>query len=237
MAPFGIVRVCSAIRSIVASRPRDVVVGEARAPAGRRERYERQFWMATRILGISAYYHDSAACLVVDGEIVAAAQEERFTRKKHDASFPRTPSLLSARGGHRAPTLDYVGFYDKPLLKFERLLENYLGVAPTGLKSFLTAMPVWLKDKLFTRDASAKALDGFEGESSSPSTTSRTPRARSIRRRSRARGPHDGRRRRVGDVVVRRRRGQRPRACSPRSTTRTRSACATRRSPTTRASR
>ena len=117
------------------------------------------------ILGISAYYHDSAACLVRDGEIVAAAQEERFTRKKHDAAFPMHAVEYCLReGGLRADQLDYVGFYDKPMLKFERLLENYIGVAPRGLKSWLTAMPVWLKDKLFTRDAIRKALGGWEGK-------------------------------------------------------------------------
>ena len=121
--------------------------------------------MTTRILGISAYYHDSAACLVVDGEIVAAAQEERFTRKKHDARFPESAvAYCLEAGGIRAEQLDCVGFYDKPLLKFERLLENYIGVAPRGLKSWLTAMPVWLKDKLFTRDAIRKALGGYEGK-------------------------------------------------------------------------
>jgi carbamoyltransferase len=120
--------------------------------------------MTTRILGISAYYHDSAACLVVDGEIVAAAQEERFTRKKHDARFPESAVAYCLDAGRiRADQLDHVGFYDKPLLKFERLLENYIGVAPRGLKSWLTAMPVWLKDKLFTRDAIRKALGGYEG--------------------------------------------------------------------------
>jgi carbamoyltransferase len=119
--------------------------------------------MAT-ILGISAYYHDSAACLVRDGEIVAAAQEERFTRKKHDANFPAHAVEYCLReGGLEAAALDYVGFYDKPLLKFERLLENYCGVAPRGLRSFLTAMPVWLKEKLFTRDQIRKALGGYEG--------------------------------------------------------------------------
>src|SRR5439155_10664395 len=102
----------------------------------------------TTILGISAYYHDSAACLVRDGDIVAAAQEERFTRKKHDASFPRhAVAYCLAEGKLRPEELHYVGFYDKPLLKFERLLENYCGVAPRGLRSFLTAMPVWLKEK------------------------------------------------------------------------------------------
>ena len=119
--------------------------------------------MAT-ILGISAYYHDSAACLVRDGDIVAAAQEERFTRKKHDAGFPTHAVEYCLReGGIRAEQLDYVGFYDKPLLKFERLLENYCGVAPKGLRSFLTAMPVWMKEKLFTRDQIRKALGGYEG--------------------------------------------------------------------------
>jgi len=116
------------------------------------------------ILGISAYYHDSAACLVRDGEIVAAAQEERFTRKKHDANFPaRAVEYCLREGGLEAAALDFVGFYDKPLLKFERLLENYCGVAPRGLRSFLTAMPVWLKEKLFTRDQIRKALGGYEG--------------------------------------------------------------------------
>ena len=118
----------------------------------------------TNILGISAYYHDSAACLVRDGEIVAAAQEERFTRKKHDAGFPhRAVAYCLQEGGLRAENVDYVGFYDKPLLKFERILENYLGVAPRGLRSFLTAMPVWLKEKLFTRDLIRNELGGFTG--------------------------------------------------------------------------
>ena len=120
--------------------------------------------MAT-ILGISAFYHDSAACLVRDGTIVAAAQEERFTRKKHDASFPRHAVAYCLKaGGITAADLDYVGFYDKPLRKFERLLEQYLGVAPRGLRSFLTAMPVWLKDKLVTRDLILRELGGFAGE-------------------------------------------------------------------------
>ena len=120
--------------------------------------------MAT-ILGLSAYYHDSAACLVRDGEIVAAAQEERFTRKKHDAGFPAHAVAYCLReAGIGIGDVEYVGFYDKPLLKFERLLEQYLGVAPRGLKSFLMAMPVWLKDKLFTRKLLLNQLDGFEGE-------------------------------------------------------------------------
>ena len=103
-----------------------------------------------KILGISAYYHDSAACLVVDGEIMAAAQEERFTRKKHDQAFPTLAIdyCLSVIACH-PQEIDYVVFYDKPFLKFERLLETYLAYAPIGFKSFSTALPIWLKDKLF----------------------------------------------------------------------------------------
>ena len=101
------------------------------------------------ILGISAYYHDSAACLVKDGEIVAAAQEERFTRKKHDSDFPcHAVDYCLGAAGIGADELDYVGFYDKPLLKFERLLETYLAYAPQGFRSFLKAMPLWLHKKL-----------------------------------------------------------------------------------------
>ena len=120
--------------------------------------------MAT-ILGISAYYHDAAACLVRDGEIVAAAQEERFTRRKHDPDFPRHAiAYVLAEAGISIAEVDHVGFYDKPLLKFERLLEQYLGIAPRGLKSFLTAMPVWLKGKLFTRTLIARELAEFNGD-------------------------------------------------------------------------
>jgi carbamoyltransferase len=117
------------------------------------------------ILGISAYYHDAAACLVRDGEIVAAAQEERFTRKRHDPEFPsRAVAYCLAEAGVGLGEVDYVGFYDKPLLKFERLLEQYLAVAPRGLGQFLAAMPVWLREKLFTRTMIRRALDGFAGE-------------------------------------------------------------------------
>jgi carbamoyltransferase len=102
------------------------------------------------ILGISAFYHDSAAALVVDGRIVAAAQEERFTRKKHDAGFPSNAvQYCLQEGGLTARELDYAVFYEKPLLKFERLLETYLAFAPRGLRSFSLAMPQWLKDKLY----------------------------------------------------------------------------------------
>ena len=96
------------------------------------------------ILGISAFYHDSAACLVRDGEIIAAAQEERFTRKKHDPGFPhRAVEYCLNEGRIGIKDLQYVVFYDKPLIKFERLLETYVGFAPRGLQSFLAAMPVW----------------------------------------------------------------------------------------------
>ena len=102
----------------------------------------------TRILGLSAFYHDSAASLVVDGEIVAAAQEERFTRKKHDPAFPaRAAEFCLAQAGVRVDQLDYIAFYEKPLRKFERLLETYLAFAPAGFRSFSTAIPIWLKDK------------------------------------------------------------------------------------------
>jgi carbamoyltransferase len=103
-----------------------------------------------KILGLSAFYHDSAAALVVDGRIVAAAQEERFSRKKHDARFPRRAAAYCLReGGLRLSDVDRIVFYDKPLLKFERLLETYLSFAPRGWRSFVAAMPVWLKEKLF----------------------------------------------------------------------------------------
>jgi carbamoyltransferase len=102
----------------------------------------------TTILGISAFYHDSAACLVIDGHIVAAAQEERFTRKKHDPGFPdRAIQFCLQRAGKTAADIDYVVFYEKPIRKFERLLETYLAFAPSGFSSFKMAMPVWLKEK------------------------------------------------------------------------------------------
>ena len=107
----------------------------------------------SNILGISAFYHDSAACLVVDGEIVAAAQEERFTRTKHDQNFPVHALRYCLReAGITADELDYVGFYDKPLLKFDRLLETYLDYAPAGFRSFLKSMPLWMKEKLWMPD-------------------------------------------------------------------------------------
>jgi carbamoyltransferase len=108
--------------------------------------------MAEAILGISAYYHDSAAALIVDGEIVAAAHEERFTRKKHDPAFPRNAvAYVLEEAGLELGDITAVAFYDKPYLKFERLLETYHSFAPRGLKSFLSAIPVWIKEKLFMR--------------------------------------------------------------------------------------
>jgi len=105
------------------------------------------------ILGISAFYHDSAACLVRDGEIVAAVQEERFSRKKHDFSFPKHAiDFCLKKGGIKTSGLDYVAFYDKPFLKFERILETYLAYAPHGIASFLQAMPLWIKQKLWMKD-------------------------------------------------------------------------------------
>lgn len=107
----------------------------------------------TAILGFSAYYHDSAACLVIDGEIVAAAQEERFSRRKHDHRFPRHAiTYCLEEAGLRPDQLDYIGFYDKPFVKFERLLETYLDYAPRGFPSFLQAMPLWMKEKLWLPD-------------------------------------------------------------------------------------
>src|SRR2546422_3132510 len=104
------------------------------------------------ILGRSAFYHDSAAALVVDGDIVAAAQEERFTRKKHDPGFPANAiAYCLEEAGLSAEQLSYIAFYDKPLTKFDRLLETYLAYAPIGFRSFRMAMPLWLKDKLHLR--------------------------------------------------------------------------------------
>lgn len=111
------------------------------------------------ILGISAFYHDSAAALVVDGEIVAAAQEERFTRKKHDPSYPiNAINYCLSEAGLSLKEIDYIAFYDKPFLKFERLLETYVAFAPKGFQSFRRAMPVWLREKLFLKDMLIKEI-------------------------------------------------------------------------------
>ena len=102
------------------------------------------------ILGISAFYHDSAACLVQDGRVRAAAQEERFTRKKHDHSFPKNAvNYCLKEAGVKGQDLDIVAFYDKPFIKFERILATYLAYVPKGISSFIKAMPLWLKKKLW----------------------------------------------------------------------------------------
>jgi len=117
------------------------------------------------ILGISAFYHDSAACLISNGEIIAAAQEERFTRKRHDADFPsHAIEFCLQQGAIKNSHIDYVVFYDKPFLKFERLFETYLAYAPRGYKSFATSLPVWLKDKLFQKKSIANELHRVLGD-------------------------------------------------------------------------
>ncbi len=115
--------------------------------------------MAIKILGISAFYHDSAATLIIDGKIIAAAQEERFSRIKHDPSFPaQAIAFCLAQAGCSLTDLDSVIFYDKPLLKFERLLETYLAYAPRGIRSFIRAMPIWLKEKLYLKSVLRREL-------------------------------------------------------------------------------
>ena len=118
-----------------------------------------------RILGISAFYHDSAAALVRDGEIVAAAQEERFTRKKHDSRFPaKAVEYCLAQDGVGLADVDWVAFYDKPFLKFERLLETYVAFAPRGLRSFAMAMPLWVREKLFQKSLLRDELKQFSAD-------------------------------------------------------------------------
>ena len=120
--------------------------------------------MLANIVGISASYHDSAAALLRDGEIVAAAQEERFTRKKHDSSFPTNAvRYCLSEAGLSLSEVDQVVFYDKPLVKFERLLETYLSYAPRGLRSFIAAMPIWLKEKLFLKETLRRELTEIDG--------------------------------------------------------------------------
>ena len=122
-----------------------------------------------RILGISGYYHDSAAALLVDGNLVAAAQEERFTRKRHDADFPaQAVNYCLSLANLSLHELDYVVFYDKPLLKFDRLLETYFAFAPKGFRSFVAAMPVWLKEKLFLKSILKQELEKLAPEGGLP---------------------------------------------------------------------
>ena len=116
------------------------------------------------ILGISAFYHDSAACLVQDGEIISAAQEERFTRKKHDFSFPKNSIKFCLESNNlTAKDIDIVAFYDKPFIKFERILQTYLQYAPLGLRSFIMAIPLWIKQKLWIKDLIQNELN-YEGK-------------------------------------------------------------------------
>jgi carbamoyltransferase len=120
--------------------------------------------MPINILGISAFYHDSAAALLQDGEIVAAAQEERFTRKKHDFRFPlEAIEFCLHQGSVSSENIDYVAFYDKPFLKFERILETYLQYAPLGIRSFIKAVPLWIKKKIWIKSLIQEQLDGFTG--------------------------------------------------------------------------
>ena len=117
-----------------------------------------------RVLGVSAFYHDSAAALIEDGRITAAAQEERFTRKKHDAGFPENAlKYCLTQGGCDLKDIDYIVFYDKPLVKFERLLETYLAYAPKGFRSFVAAMPIWLKEKLYLKSTLKRELATLSG--------------------------------------------------------------------------
>jgi len=165
----------------------------------------------TAILGISAFYHDSAAALVVDGEIVAAAQEERFSRKKHDERFPTAAAAYCLQAAGLAPDrLDYIAFYEKPLAKFERLLETYLAHAPLGVGSFSLAMPLWLRDKLYTRRAIRRGLPGGREDAHRLSRPSREPRRqRFFPMPLRPRGhPHPRRRRRMEYRQLWSRRGQ-----------------------------
>ena len=106
-----------------------------------------------KILGISAFYHDSAAALIVDGEIISAVQEERFSRKKHDPSYPvNSINYILKTNNLKLSEIDYIVFFEKPFLKFERLLETYLAFAPKGFKSFSLSMPIWLREKLFQKN-------------------------------------------------------------------------------------
>ena len=116
------------------------------------------------ILGLSAYYHDSAAALLCDGKIIAAVQEERFPRKKHDAGFPENAVRYCLQeAGLSIADLDGMVYYDKPLIKFERLLETYLSYAPRGFQSFVMSMPIWLKEKLYLKSVLKKDLAGIAG--------------------------------------------------------------------------
>ena len=117
----------------------------------------------SNILGLSAFYHDSAAAFISDGQVNLAAQEERFSRKKHDQNFPENAiKFCLDEAGLSLSDLDYVAFYDKPFLKFERLIETYISFAPKGFSSFKVAMPIWIKEKLFQKDLLRKKLKSID---------------------------------------------------------------------------
>ena len=117
------------------------------------------------ILGVSAFYHDSAACLIKDGKIIAAAQEERFTRKKHDAGFPQNAITYCVDEARISSSeIDHVVFYEKPFIKFERLIETYLAFAPKGFRSFASSMPSWIKEKLFQKSVLVSELSKLLGD-------------------------------------------------------------------------
>src|SRR5450432_1589874 len=121
--------------------------------------------MDSVIIGISAFYHDSAAALVINGDIIAAAQEERFTRKKHDSSFPENAiAYVLEEGGIKMEDITGVAFYDKPLLKFERLLETYHSFAPRGLLNFVASVPVWIKEKIYIKRSLQKKFKYADGK-------------------------------------------------------------------------
>ena len=133
------------------------------------------------ILGISAYYHDSAVSLIKNEKIIAAVQEERFTRIKHDHSFPREAiKYCIKQAGIKLETIDYIIFYDKPLIKFERLLETYLSEAPKGFKSFLISIPVWLKEKLYLKETLAREFRSLFEELNENSTSKISKKFKSI---------------------------------------------------------
>lgn len=130
------------------------------------------------ILGISAFYHDSAACLVREGQIIAAAQEERFTRKKHDAAFPRHAVEYCLReGGITLTQVDYVAFYEKPFVKFDRILHSYLAYAPSGLKTFLMAIPLWIRERIWMKTLIQEELRSLSAQIQNPNDEIRNDRA------------------------------------------------------------
>ena len=162
-----------------------------------------------RILGISAFYHDSAACLVEDGRIIAAAQEERFTRRKHDPAFPKNAVAYCLReAGATISSVDLVAFYEKPFLKFDRLLHSYLAYAPAGLRSFLIAMPLWLRERIWMKDLIRNGAGLLTVRLLFPGAP-RVPRRLRLLPFAlpRCRHPHRRRRRRMDHHQPRRRRG------------------------------